>query len=212
MPVLRIQEFLNARGLAITDLSRLTGLAEDILRSYTEESIDLNQESAQNLRTISTKLNIPAAKLIRPVDKKAGIRLKVLERAEAQGLTLSQLSEESNVHPLLLAIYSTQVLLKEKWEEVQTQENIGRIAAALDTSPEELSVIQDPPITQLRVNDFLQEKGLSLEDLSLLYDIPSEVFNLLASQPFDFSAISGRSELILIRLCQLLGCPYWCRC
>jgi transcriptional regulator with XRE-family HTH domain len=210
MANLRIQEFLDARGLTRTDLSRLTDIAENVIGVYADESIDLNQETAQNIRTISAKLNIPAAKLIRPVDKKAGVRLKILEEAKLRDLTLTQISEDSNVHPLVLGFYSTQVLLKDKWQEARTQEDIGRIAAVLKTSPTELSVVQDPSITQLRVKDFLQEKGITLEELSLLYDAPPEFISLLASQPFDFSLIQGNRDKVLLTWCEIFACRCPC--
>jgi transcriptional regulator with XRE-family HTH domain len=185
MVILRIQEYLDARGLTIAELAQLTSIEEESLRTYSQESINLNQENTEHLRRIATKLNVPVAKLIRPAAKQAGISFKILEKAKSQGLDLAELSRRSEVHPLLLAIYSTQVLLKDKWGEEQTQDNINRIAAELNSSPEELIKIEDPPITQLRMDDFLREKGMSIDDLSLLYNAPREAFELLASQPLD---------------------------
>ncbi len=205
MVSLRIQEFLNARGLSRTDLSSLTGIAEDTINTYAAESIDLSQETAQDIRTIAGKLGIPAAKLIRPTAKKPGIRLKILEQAKAQDLTLNQIAERSNVHPYILGIYSTQVLLKEKYEEPKIQADISSIADTLGTSIVELSMSSDPPITQLRLGEFLQEKGISLEELSLLYDIPSDFFDLIDSQPFDLSSFTA-NETLRSLCCELLGC------
>jgi DNA-binding transcriptional MerR regulator len=182
---LRIQEFLDARGFTIDEFAHLTDINEEALRTYSTESINLDQENTEHLRRIASKLNVPVAKLIRPVAKQAGVSFKILEKAKSQGLDLNGLSGLADLHPLLLAIYSTQVLLKDKWEEEQTQENIRRIATALNSTPEELIKIEDPPITQLRMGDFLREKGISLDDLSLLYNAPREAFELLASQPLD---------------------------
>lgn len=204
MVSLRIQEFLDARGLSRTDLSSLTGISEDTINAYAAESISLNEETSQDIRTIAAKLGIPTGKLIRPVDKKPGIRLKILEQAQAQGLTLNQISERSHVHPLLLGIYSTQVLLKEKLEEPEIQDDLNRIATALGTSPLDLSVIEDPPITQLRINEFLQEKGISLEELSLLYNVPSRFFDLIDGQPFDPLIIGDNRDWVLHTVCCLL--------
>ena len=205
MVSLRIQEFLDARGLSRTDLSSLTDISEDAIDTYAAESINLNEDTAQDIRKIAAKLCIPAPKLIRPIDKKPGIRLKILEQAKTQGLTLNQISERSNVHPYILGIYSTQVLLKEKLEEPQIQSEISRIADILGTSLVELSVSSEPPITQLRLSEFLQEKGISLEELSLLHDIPSDFFNLLDGQPFDFSSFNA-NEVMRSLCCELFGC------
>lgn len=185
---LRIQEFLNARGFTIDEFAHLTGINEEVLRTYSTESINLDQENTEHLRRIASKLNVPVAKLIRPVAKQAGVSFKILEKAKSEGL--NELSGLADLHPLLLAIYSTQVLLKDKWEEEQTQENIRRIATALKSTPEELVTVEDPPVTQLRMDDFLREKGVSMEELSLLYDVPREALSLLDSQPFDLSRFS----------------------
>lgn len=189
MVSLRIREFLDARGLSQIDLSNLTGIAEDTINTYATESFDLNEDTAQDIRTIASKLGLPAAKLIRPVDKKPGIRLKILEEAKAQGLTLNQVAESSDVDPSLLAIYSTQVILKEKLEESEIQDDLNKIATALGSSISRLSVADEPPRIQLRLNEFLQEKGVSLEGLSLIYNVPLRFFDLLEGQPFDPSAL-----------------------
>ncbi len=187
---LRIQEFLDARGFTIDEFAHLTDINEEALRTYSTESINLDQENTEHLRRIASKLNVPVAKLIRPVAKQAGVSFKILEKAKSQGLDLNGLSGLADLHPLLLAIYSTQVLLKDKWEEEQTQENIRRIATELNSTPEELVTVEDPPVTQLRMDDFLREKGVSMEELSLLYDVPREALSLLDSQPFDLSRFS----------------------
>ena len=205
MVSLRVQEFLDARGLSRTDLSSLTGISEDAINTYAAESINLGEDTAQDIRTIAAKLGIPSAKLIRPVDKKPGVRLKILEKAKAQDLTLNQIAERSNVHPYILGIYSTQVLLKEKYEEPKIQRDISSIVDTLGTSIVELSVSSDPPITQLRLGEFLKEKGISLEEMSLLYDIPSDFFDLIDSQPFDISSFVA-DETLRTLCCELLGC------
>jgi hypothetical protein len=200
MVSLRIQEFLDARGLSQTDLSSLTGIAENTINTYATESFNLDENTAQDIRTIASKLGIPAAKLIRPVDKKPGIRLKILEEAKAQGLTLNQVAESSQVDPSLLAIYSTQVILKEKLEEAEIQDDLNNIATALGSSLSRLSVAEEPPRTQLRLNEFLQEKGISLEDLSLIYNVPLRFFDLLEGQPFDPSALGAEQWCCALEL------------
>lgn len=188
MAFLRIREFLNTQGLDISELSKLTGISEDTIKDYINNSIDINQETSENFRKIARKLNIPVAKLIKPQKKQTGISFKILEKAKNQGIDFTQLCELTKMHPLLLAIYSTQIILKDKWEEEQTQQNIQCIAKELNSTPEELVVIEDPPITQLRMNDFLLEKGLSLDELSLLYNTPRDALDLLNSQPVDLPA------------------------
>lgn len=205
MVSLRIQEFLGARGLSRTDLSSLTGIAEDTINTYATESINLNEETTRDIRIIAGKLGIPAAKLIRPIAKEPGIRLKILDHAKTQDLTLNQIAERSNVHPYIMGIYSTQVLLKGKYEEPKVKQDISRIANTLETSPAELSVSSEPPITQLRLSDFLREKGMSLEELSLLYDIPPDFFNLLDGQPFDIALFSQADEQLTV-CCFLFSC------
>lgn len=209
MVSLRLQEFLDAKGLMIAELSQLTGISENLIQAYVQNSIELNTENAENFRKIAARLNVPVAKLIRPSNKQAGVSFKIVEKAKSQGLDLTDLSERSNTHPLILAIYSTQVLLKDKWAEAQTQDNIHRIATELNSTPQELVVVKDPPITQLRMGDFLQEKGLSLEELSLLSNIPAEALDLLVSQPFDLTSFRDleRDWILWPSFC----CEYlWC--
>jgi|GEM_PF-1829668 len=209
MAHLRIQEFLDARGFTIGDLANLTGINEEVLRTYSTESINLDQENAEHLRRIASKLNVPVAKLIRPVAKQAGVSFKILKKAKSQGLDLTEISIQSGVHPLLLAIYSTQVILKDKWAEGQTQENIRRIATELNSSPEELVQVEDPPISKLRMDDYLLEKGLSLDELSLLYNIPREPLDILVSHPFDFvkfKELKNNSNILIDICCEYLWC------
>ena len=209
MVLLRIQEFLDARGFTIDEFASLTGINEEVLRIYSTDSINLDQENTEHLRRIASNLNVPVAKLIRPAAKQAGVSFKILKKAKSQDLDLTDLSIRADVHPLLLAIYSTQVLLKDKWAEEQTQENIRRIATELNSTPEELATVEDPPISKLRMDDYLREKGLSLDELSLLYNIPKEPLDILVSHPFDFSSFKEleKNSNILMNIC----CEYlWC--
>ena len=42
---LRIQEFLDARGFTIDEFAHLTDINEEALRTYSTESINLDQEN-----------------------------------------------------------------------------------------------------------------------------------------------------------------------
>lgn len=182
---LRIQELLDARDLSRTDLSSLTGISEDVITKYAVESINLREDTAQDIRVIATQLDTPVEDLIQQVDENPGVRLRISEYAAAQGLNLTQIANSANVNLYVLAIYSTQVLLKEKYEEPKIQAELSRIANTLGTSLVELSDSSEVPINRISLGTFLQRKGTSLGDLSLLYDVPSDLFELLDGQPFD---------------------------
>ncbi len=214
MAHLRIKKFLSDRGITETDLSQLTRIPENTLNRYAQESIDINEDTVKDIRKIASQLNIPPAKLIQPVRKQSGIRLKiieVLENSQDSKLNfkkLSELCERLQVHPSILVLYSTQVMLKEKWEEEQTQKDISSIASILGVSIEELAVIEDPPITKIRLDDFLKEKGLTIEQFSLLNDFPVTTTKFLASQPIDLLAFKRFSQYqqVIGTCCKYIGC------
>lgn len=213
MATLRVQKLSSDRGIGLGELSSLTGIDEETLEKYASEDIEINQETAKHLQKIAAKLDIPPAKLIEPVKKEAGRHLQILKALESpqhRGLNFDRLSELSNVHPSMLLLYSTQILSKQKWEEPQTQTDIGAIASVLDASVEDLVIIKDPPTTGIRVADFLEEKGLTIQELSLVSDIPESTINFVASQPIDLVELRNASSVPAVRAssgicCSMLG-------
>lgn len=219
MPTLRIQKFLSDRGTTVSELSLLTEIEEKTLERYAQEGVEINPTTAKHLRKIASKLDIPPAKLIEPVKKEVGRHLKILKALESsqhQGLSFNRLSELAKVHPSMLLLYSTQVLLGKKWEEPQTQTDVSAIASALGTSVEDLIVLKDPPTTGVRVSDFLEEKGLTIQEFSLINDIPESAVNFIASEPIDLveleeTSLSPLHQGTACVCCHIMGRPRCCQ-
>lgn len=208
---LRIQEFADAKGLTLEELAQASNVSEEILKKYSTSSIEITEDSASNLRKIATKLDIAVAKLIKPVAKIGGFRLRIFEITKQRNLTLNQLSEISGVHPTLLAFYSTQAISKQKILEDETQENLSRISRALGVDIEELKVASELSETMLRVDDYVKEKGLTLEDLSILNNVPIEFMRLISTQPIDLDRLRVPSR-VESSLCDYFPCSIFCPC
>ena len=74
--------------------------------------------------------------------------------------------------------------------------DIKRISEVLECTIEELQEPATLPITKLDIESLSSQRGLTLEDLALLSDFPSEFINLIATHPvdkslFEHSAVDG---------------------
>lgn len=213
MVILRIQELAEAKGITLEELREISGISVENFQKYAGESIDVQEDSAADLRTIAKKLNVPVVELFKPVAKRGAFKLKIQEVAQSKGITLEELSERANVHPALLAFYSTQPICKNKLSEPNCEKHLNQISQALGWSPADLKIIADLPTTRLRIQELVKERDLTLDELKVMSSFPPEFIDLLETQPVDVPALlENQNETIKRDLCDLFPCSILCPC
>jgi hypothetical protein len=202
MITLCIEEVATAQGLTLEQLSQLSGVSLQDIQSYL--SIEtLTDETAANLRKIAAQLNVPVLKLVKPAAKREAVKLNILEIAQRKDLTLEELSNLSGVHPAILMFYSTQPLCKEKLSEIESHNQyLTKISEGLNCTIEDLQTPAELPMTKLRFEELLQEQGLTVDELSMLTEIPEQFFDLISTQPTEPQR----------NICDLIPCFPGCNC
>lgn len=198
MVKLRIQEIAESKGISLEELDQLTGLStrnltESLRRENVNESSNIENitaENAEQLRKKAATLGVSVLDLLSPTAKKVAFNLKIIETAKNQNLTLEELSKRSGVDPAIVAFYSTQAISREKLAEPRFQEYLNRISQTLNSPIPDLQVLADLPKTKLLIEDIAQEKGISLQEMAILLDLPSDFLDLVATQPIDPNLLS----------------------
>jgi hypothetical protein len=210
-----------AQNKALYLLSKASGISEETIREYdTREDVDLkNQNFLKDLRIIADALNVSLVALIKPVAKKQAVKLKILEllqnmtTEENEEKSLKTLSEKSHIDLPIICFYSTQPLEKQKLDEPQFQTNLKKISEVLGCSVEDLKDTNkaELPQTRLRIQEFIEERNLTLEDLSLLSGTTLEFIELIARNPVDMEAINeawlGDNVFILRKIIDIIFSP-----
>jgi transcriptional regulator with XRE-family HTH domain len=202
MVKLRIQEIAESKGISLEELDQLTGfstqnLTESLRRENVNESSNIENitlENAKQLRKKAATLGVSVLDLISPTAKKVAFNLKIIETAKNQNLNLEDLSKLSGVDPAIVAFYSTQALSREKLAEPRFQEYLNRISETLNSSIQDLQVLADLPKTKLLIEDIAQEKGITLQEMAVLMDVPSDFIDLVATQPIDTDKLLSIKE------------------
>ncbi|MBD2061496.1 hypothetical protein NDI37_20870 [Funiculus sociatus GB2-A5] len=196
MIILRIQEIADAKGLTLEELSQVSGVALEVLQAYATTPIEtLTEEVASNLRKLAAKLDVVVLELVQPVVKREAFKLKILEMAQQKGLTLEKLSDLSGVHLSLLALYSTQPISKQILETDPHSQNLSKICEELRCEIDELKAVAELPKTRLHIEEFALEKGLTLEELCLITNLPKEFINFIATQPIILSSLVTEGDM-----------------
>ena len=191
MITLRIKEIIEARGLSPETLSNLSSVPlKDIQAYITYPTIEgITDIIAEHLRKIAEQLKVPVIELVKPVAKQEAFRLKILELAKDKKLSLAELSKQSGVNFAVLAFYSTQPISQQKLAESQCQKHLSDITKVLNCRTEDLLVTADLPITKLCIHKMIQDRGILLEEYSILTGINLEFISLLATQPVDIDSL-----------------------
>jgi hypothetical protein len=207
MVKLRIQEIAESKGISLEELDQLTGfstqnLTESLRRENVNESSNIENitlENAKQLRKKAATLGVSVLDLISPTAKKVAFNLKIIETAKNQNLNLEDLSKLSGVDPAIVAFYSTQAISREKLAEPRFQEYLNRISETLNSSIQDLQVLADLPKTKLLIEDIAQEKGITLQEMAVLMDVPSDFLDLVATQPIDTDKFLQVEGLLALR-------------
>lgn len=187
---LRIQELVEAQGLTFEELSKASGVSLEDIQAYATTPVELIEETATALRKIATKLNVAVVELVQPIAKREAFKLKILEMAQQKGLTLEKLSERSGVNPAIISFYSTQSISNQKLNELESKNQyLRKISQALVCDVEDLKIEAELPTTKLCVEEWVEERGLNLQDLSRLTNLPQEYIDLIAKHPLDVNQV-----------------------
>jgi len=190
MARLRLQELLERRCVTTSHLAKVTGLSVEQIDQLATDEVIIDHENIQILQKIADKMDVPTLKLFKQFKRKGAYKLKILEQLEAKKLTLDQLSECTQIEPLLLAIYATQAILEDKFNEDSFQEHLNKINKVLETNSEDLiTITRDVPLTRLRLDEIAEENGLTREYFSKVLNLSDNVMNFLATQPIDIEAL-----------------------
>jgi len=206
---LRIQELAEAKELTLEEISNRSSVSVEAIQAYATATVELTEKIAIDLRNIAKPevLDVAVVELIESVVKREAVKFKIRDIARQKGLTLGQLSEATAINLLLIEFYSEQPIFKEQLIEPKLQNNLNEICKTLDCKIEDLIVkveAEELPETKLRIEELLEEKGITLEDLSLLTELPNELIDLMATQPIDVCDRDEIREVPIQKLVQRL--------
>ncbi|MBD1894040.1 helix-turn-helix transcriptional regulator [Coleofasciculus sp. FACHB-129] len=209
MITLRIQEIADAKSkpLTLEELSQVSGVSLKVIQDYATKPIKtLTEEVADNLRKLADKLEVDVLELVmpvrqdvdvlevKPVDKQEAVKLEIRKIAkDTKDWNLQELSKQCEVDLIIVEFYSKQPIYKQKLDETSAKETLSKICKALDCQIEDLLVevkAEELPETKLRIEELAAERGLSLNDLSLLTRLSYEFIDLVATQPINVDLLS----------------------
>jgi transcriptional regulator with XRE-family HTH domain len=203
---LRIQELAEAKELTFQEISERSGVPVEAIQAYSIATVELTEKLAIDLRDIAKPevLDVAVVELIEPVVKREAVKLRIRDIARQKGLTLEQLSGDTKINLLLIEFYSEQPIFKEKLTEPKLQNDLNEICKILDCKIEGLLVeveAEELSETKLRLKELVEERGITLEELSLLTGLPNELIDLMATQPID---VCDRDEIIEVPIKKLV--------
>jgi hypothetical protein len=176
MPKLRLSEVIAENSIDVDALS--LDIREAITRVLVRENTldKLNAEIAKDLRAIADSLNVSIFDLLTPAEK--FYRLKIFENLTEPEYSGSQkekleklfakLPSYSKISFTLLALYATQVL----------PESILK-----GSDLKNLKEISTEPNQTISVESILISLGISLDELSMLLEIPKKFIPWISKEP-----------------------------
>jgi hypothetical protein len=187
MPKLRLSEVIAENSIDVDALS--LDIREAITRVLVRENTldKLNAEIAKDLRAIADSLNVSIFDLLTPAEK--FYRLKIFENLTEPEYSGSQkekleklfakLPSYSKISFTLLALYATQVLP----ESILKGSDLKQVCKVLGISVENLKEISTEPNQTISVESILISLGISLDELSMLLEIPKKFIPWISKEP-----------------------------
>jgi hypothetical protein len=185
MPKLRLSEVIAERSIIVADLS--ADVRETINTLLAQENTlgKINKATAENLRFIAATLNVSIFDLFTPDEK--FYRLKIFENLnepeysgtpkEKLEKLFDKLPQSNKVSFSLLSIYATQVLP----ESLLKGNELRVIYKILDIHLEALKEISPAPNQTISVESVLKNLGITLDELSLLLEVPKKFIPWLST-------------------------------
>lgn len=212
MITLRIQEVLQEQGLSFEELSNRLGLLQEDLTIYIDtQSVSLTKEVASTLKDIATVLRVPVVSLLKPIPGKEIFRLRILEIAQRRSIKLNELSRISQVPHIALVFYCTQPFFSPNLNKAPFDEHLKAIQMALNCTLQDLRYELEVPVAG-KIAEFSESRGVSLEELSMLADLPVEFLEILSVQyPENFFVLTLREQPPICDFCcpvqYIIPCP-----
>jgi hypothetical protein len=178
MPKFRLSEVIAEKGIKVADLS--ADIQKVIKALLTQENTlsKIDQPTAESLRLIAESLNISIFDLFTPAEK--FYRIKIFEQLvepEYSGNSkenleklYSKLPSSSRITFPLLAVYATQVLP----QSILTKENLKQICNIFSISESDIKEESSPPKQTISVDLLLKSLDLTIDDLSIILEIPKK--------------------------------------
>ena len=201
---LRIQKFSQKKGFSLPEISKISKISTEISQSYTAELVDVTEEICNSLRKISRALDTSVLDLIEPTFKREAFRLGILELCKKKEMSFKELADRLDIHPSILGFYSTQVIDSQKLIEPKYQEDMDKISQVLNCSIEELKSEAELPKVKLQIEDWANERELTLEDLSLLTGLPHEFISLVNTHPINIPSFVENKDVMLPELNEIM--------
>ena len=221
MPTLRLEEVL-----AEHTIPPQLALHVDRLRKKLQEegtTFDkLDKRTASDLRAISEALNVSIFDLFVPVEQL--YRLKIIEyiskrysgnlKQQLEALQ-SDLPESKKISLALLGMYATQILP----ESLLKGADLKAICKILDTDLESIKELSNQSRQTISVEAILKKLGISLDELSVLMEIPKKFIPWFSSDPIRIKAPNDERNLSFLERDNIEGqvfffvhpCPLFCR-
>nr|ADO19133.1 hypothetical protein Nfla_5402 [Nostoc flagelliforme str. Sunitezuoqi] len=200
---LRIQELLDNKSVSFQDLSNASDISEEDIKILSSQTIEITEQNAFILSKIAKKMDVSILDLIQPVATKKAFKFRIFELTEQQGISFEYLSMKTGIHLLILEFYNTNPISEENLDRLPHSQNLNKIIAVLNCTIEDLKVEEKLPKTRIIVEELASERGLTLEDLSLLIGLPLELLQLINLHPVNISIAdeiieSGRDNDVIL--------------
>ena len=186
MPKLRLSEVIAEKSIIIADLSADVQKAINTLLTQENTLGKIDQATAESLRLIAESLNVSIFDLFTPAEK--FYRIKIFEQLvepEYSGNSrenleklYSKLPSSSKISLPLLAVYATQVLP----QSVLTRENLQQICNIFSITESDIQEEASPPKQTISVDLLLKRFDLTIDDLSIILEIPKKYIVWLNSE------------------------------
>lgn len=202
---LRLEEIAQTKNLSLQQISEASGIPIEIIQSHSREAFDITEDTCNSLRKISKVLGEPVLDLIQPRFKKEAFKLSILELCKQKNISFNELAKRSGIHPSILGFYSTQIINSQKLNEQNFQKDLKKINQVLGSSNEELKSEAELPKTKIQIDEWANERGLTLEDLSSLTGLPYEFIDLVNTTPINISNLIENQDLKSLDLDEIMA-------
>lgn len=219
MPKLRLSEVITEKSIIVDDLSADVQEAINTLLTRENTLGKIDKATAESLRLIAESLNVSIFDLFTPAEK--FYRLKIFEnlnepkylgsQKEKLEKLFAKLPSSSKISFNLLTIYATQVLPNNLLKGADLKE----ICKVLDVNLEDIKDIFNVSRQTISVESILLKLGITIDELSLLIEVPKKFIPWLSSELIQVSKISNpeahEEETTTGFVVDPCGITFWCR-
>jgi hypothetical protein len=194
MPKLRLSEVIAEKKIEVAGLSKDVQQAIETLLAQENTLGNIDEATAEKLRLIAKSLDVSLFDLFTSVEK--FYRLKIFEYLNEPEYSGSQkenleklfakLPSSSKISFNLLTIYATQVLP----ESLLRDSDLKQICKFLDISLEALKDVFDLPRQTISVESILLKLGITLDEFSLLIEVPKKFIPWLSLEKIKIPKVS----------------------